>query len=200
MKKWKKTKRALFFVILTFSGFMLIPEMVLTEWLGITSMQQKVVNLQNALFWDIRSRLFSGVEQNQQIKEEYGQLLGMIRTGDVALNVADGDEWEKKGYVMAGIRIRDVYRSAVTVGALRDTTIKVDVYPSLQEKKRSVVIWAHGTPVNLALIEDGHAVPEPRPVTNIMAKAYASYYWRLVKKGGMPAKSTDSANKGGDNQ
>jgi hypothetical protein len=184
IKRWKKIRRGSFIVVVVFSGFMFIPETVLTDWLGITTLQRRVVNLQNALFWQVRARVFSGIGQNDQIDEKYGQLLGMMKNGDVALNIANGKAWERHGYTLAGIRIRDVYRSALTVGALRDTTVRVDVYPEPRERlDKSVVIWAHGTPINLALIEDGHAIPEPRPVTNIMAEVYASYYWRLVKNG-----------------
>lgn len=194
MKKWKRVKRGVLLVAVGFTGFMFIPDTVLTEWLGITSVQKKIVNLQNALFWQVRARIFSGIEQSHQIDQKYGQLLGMMRNGEVALNVAQGKAWDRTGYTLAGIRIKDVYRSAVTVGALRDTTVKIDVYPEPRARhKNSVVIWAHGTPINLALIEDGHAVPEPRPVTNIMAEAWARYYWRLVKNGNGSA-DQDEAN------
>lgn len=168
--------------------FLLVPKSAFTMWLGVVGAQERVVAAHNAAFWKIRSLIAprTGVTMSEPV---YGQIVGLTKEGEVVLRVSQGNRWVGMAQPLAGIEIRDRYRAANHLRSLRDTTAKIDVYRSSVGRSGSaVVVWVHGQPVNLVLVEDGLARPEMRPETSVTDAAYAAYYWRVARGAdGLPA-------------
>lgn len=181
MKKGRRLKKAVYVlggVLLVFVLFMSIPRTLTTEWIGIPEVQDRIRSAQAAAYWYTRSRLVPR-EGELKDKPQYGQMEGLTSDGRLVLRIADGAEWRKIALPFAGIKLVDLYRSAIHVRALSGTSARFDIYEEPREQSRfSVVVWVHQKPVNLGLVEEGVARPEPKPVTSIMDIAYAHYYWQ----------------------
>ena len=182
MKKGKKKcLYTLIGVVVAYVGFMSIPNTVMTSWLGVPSFQERIRATQAAGFWYARSLLIPK-EGEKASNPQYGQLAGLTSDGRVVLKVADGDVWKRMALPLAGIKIDNLYRAAIHIKGLEGISAKIDVYREpRKEAPYSVVVWVHQKPVNLSLVEDGYARPEPKPVTSIMDLAYAHFYWRRAK-------------------
>ena len=181
MKKGSRLKKSLYVLggtLLAFVLFMSIPRTLTTEWIGITEVQHRIRSAQAAGYWYLRSRL---VPRKGELLDQpqYGQMEGLTSDGRLVMRVADGAEWRKMALPFAGIKLVDIYRSAIHIRALSGTSARFDIYEEPREESRfSVVVWIHQKPVNLGLVEEGVARPEPKPVTSIMDIAYAHYYWQ----------------------
>jgi hypothetical protein len=161
--------------------FLAIPRIAFTEWLGVPMYQGRIKAFHNAAFWYSRSKLVPN--KGEKVTDpSFGQVQGLTESGQVVIKIAKGSEWIVMTLPLAGVEITDTYRAAVHMQSLRHITAEIDVYeeaPDLEDRY-SVVIWVHQKPVNLVLVEDGYAKPEPQPVTSIMDRSYAMYYWRLA--------------------
>ena len=181
MKKGRRLKKTAYAIgggAVVFILFMSIPRTLTTEWIGIPEVQDRIRSAQAAAYWYTRSRLVPR-EGRLMDKPQYGQMEGLTSDGRLVLRIADGAEWRQMALPFAGISLVDLYRSAIHVRALSGTSARFDIYDEPREESRySVVVWVHQKPVNLGLVEEGVAKPEPKPVTSIMDIAYAHYYWQ----------------------
>lgn len=175
---WRKAKYPLGIALMLLILFLMVPRTAFTEWLGIPTYQDKVIAGHNAVFWQIRANFLPN-EGRKLGDARYGQIEGLTKKGELVLKLADGSSWNKIALPLAGIKLTDHYRVAVHLQGLKGITAKVDIYEEPRtEAPYSVVVWVHDKPVNLILVEDGLAAPEPQPVTSIMDAVYAAYYWR----------------------
>lgn len=173
--------------VMTVVVFMLIPRTAMTEWLGVGMYQDRLIAVQNGVFWQVRS-VFAPSEGEKIGDPLFGRIEGLTEDGRVVLKIANGRKWLSVARPLAGVEIRDNYRAAMHLRSLKDITAQIDMYAASTEgNSQSAVVWVRGRPVNLVLVEDGLARPEPNPETSITDAAYAAYYWRLARGlGGRP--------------
>lgn len=153
----------------------------MTEWLGVSAYQDRLSAVHNALFWQARAMMTSRVGERLG-EPQFGRIEGLTEDGLIVLSVSRGREWVRMAQPLAGIEIRDHYRTAIHLQSLRNITAQIDVYAAAERDGRhAVVVWVHQRPVNLMLVEDGLARPELNPETSITDVVYAAYYWRLAK-------------------
>jgi hypothetical protein len=101
---------------------------------------------------------------------------GIDKNGKLVILTPDGDRFVQSTVRIADTRLTNLYGAAGAVADARTADARFDIY-----NNDEVVVWIRSAPFNVKLIEDGLAVPDPRPPTNIVDKAFATYYWRIWK-------------------
>jgi len=107
-------------------------------------------------------------------------VIGSSQKGDVVLSIPVAEKFQQVEVTLANLdkETIDPRQMWSVVSQIKGQSAKVDVYPD----GRSVV-WIRGLPLNLKVIEEGAARPETNPVTNIVDKAFAQYYWAMIWRG-----------------
>lgn len=156
-------------------AFMTAPVTPLMAALGMSEVQVRISALLNAVYWNGRSLLNKdpGAVASQT---RYGSLVGIDQRGNLVVSVPHGSRFVTERLQIADIRITDLLGSAVLIDRYKHHDARIEIYPENQ-----AVIWIRDVPINVKLIEGGHATPDPNPPTNIVDKAFASYYWRIFK-------------------
>jgi hypothetical protein len=153
-------------------GFMSIPPGPVAKATGVTQLQRRAASLYYAGFW------FARVEINGQsaapiLSTNYGNVVGLDRRGRLIVSVPNGDRFGRVEVSLADVRLTDLRGAATLIKGVRDLDAKFEEYPGNQ-----YVVWLNQIPLNVQLIEAGLAEPDPNPPTNIVDKAFATYYWR----------------------
>lgn len=157
---------------LIFVGFMSIPRTPLTEATGVVALQRKVTDLYYAGMWFYRAQTN---ESGTAVAERttYGNVEGLDKSGFLVVTVAGENDFVRERVSVADVKLTDLRSAAEFVRSFSGKSAKFEYYEDNQ-----VVIWIDESPLNVKLIEAGVAVPEPNPPTNIVDKAFATYYWR----------------------
>lgn len=151
--------------------FMALPATPLMRAIGVTAAQTKVSSLYYAAFWYIRAQTTQ--EGVNALQTTYGNIVGLDKEGSLIISVPVGDKFEQSKVLIADTKLTDLYGAAALVGQFRTEDAKFEIY-----ENRQAVIWIRDVPFNVKLIEAGYAIPDPNPPTNIVDKAFATYYWR----------------------
>lgn len=151
--------------------FMMLPASPLMRAIGVTAAQTKVSSLYYAGFWYLRAQ--TNQEGAEALQTTYGNIVGLDKEGSLVISVPVGDKFEQSKVLIADTKLTDLYGAAALVGQFRTEDAKFEIY-----ENRQAVIWIRDVPFNVKLIEAGYAVPDPNPPTNIVDKAFATYYWR----------------------
>ncbi len=158
--------------------FMAIPASPMFEAVGATEVQSRIRAAGQSAYWGYRVVLGrNALERPQTV---YGTITGASTQGTVLMSVPVGEGFQIVQVKLANVQSETVDSSRLwgLVEQVRNQNARVDVYPD----GRSVV-WIKGQPLNLMAIEVGAAKPETNPVTNIVDKAFASYYWNVIWRG-----------------
>lgn len=158
--------------------FMAIPASPMFEAVGATEVQSRIRAAGQSIYWGYRVALGrNALERPQTV---YGTITGASTQGTVLMSVPVGEGFQIVQVKLANVQSETVDSSRLwrLVEQVRNQNARVDVYPD----GRSVV-WIKGQPLNLMAIEAGAAKPETNPVTNIVDKAFASYYWNVIWRG-----------------
>lgn len=155
--------------------FMSIPSLPLMRAIGVEAGQTKLAAAYYAAFWHARAATNQEAEA-QATHSLYGSMVGIDKNGMLIISTPVGAKFLQSVVHIADVKVTDLYGTAEMIGELRGVDAKFDVYPNDQ-----VVVWVRGAPFNVKLIEAGHAAPDPSPPTNIVDKAFATYYWRILK-------------------
>lgn len=154
------------------AGFMSIPETPISTAMGIAKLQTRAISLVRAVRWYVRVQVNTdGVASPGRVT--YGTVMGLDRQGNLVISEAIDDRWQKNKVRLADVKLVDLRGAAMAVKELRDQNARFEVYGDEQ-----AVVWIKGSPLNVKLIESGFAEPDPNPPTNIVDKAFATYYWR----------------------
>lgn len=166
--------------------FMSLPESPMLQAIGVTGLQKKVSNFNNAVYWQVRAATNTGGETMAPPKTIYGTMVGIDGTGQMVISVPEGEQFTQRRIRIADTKVMDLYGAAVLIGSLRLENARFDIYPNDQ-----AVIWLRNVPFNVKLIEAGLAMPDPNPPTNIVDTAFAAHYWNQFNGGGSQAKAAD---------
>lgn len=158
--------------------FMYIPSSPLMNVLGVTTGQRKLSALYYAAFWHARAATNQNAEA-RALRSMYGSLVGIDRSGQLIISIPVGNRFVQSVVHIADVKVTNIYGAAEMISGLRGEDAKFDFYPHDE-----VVVWVRGAPFNVKLIEAGHAIPDPSPPTNIVDKAFATYYWRILNGSG----------------
>lgn len=154
------------------AGFMAIPDTPTSNAMGLVRLQERATSLVRAVRWYVRVQVNTeGVASPKRIT--YGTVLGLDRHGNLVISEAVDDRWQKTKVRLADVKLIDVRGAATAVKEFRDENARFEIYEDEQ-----AVVWINGWPLNVKLIESGFADPDPNPPTNIVDKAFATYYWR----------------------
>lgn len=154
------------------AGFMAIPDTPTSSAMGIVKLQTRAVSLVRAARWYVRVQINTeGVAS--PVRVTYGSILGLDRQGALVISEAVGDRWQKTKVRLADVKLIDLRGAAMLVKEHRPENARFEIYDEEQ-----AVVWIKGAPLNVKLIESGFAEPDPNPPTNIVDKAFATYYWR----------------------
>ena len=160
-------------VVIFIAAFMMLPPVPILRAIGVTGAQTRLGAAVNAVYW--QARVMFNEPGNEEPVKEYGNLLGISKSGQVVVQVVDGTQWVTKEYGVADTPLIDLYGSAKIVSALTASSARFDVY-----EKDQVVIWVRGEPLNVRFVEAGVAKPDPSPPTNIVDAVFAAYYWTVA--------------------
>lgn len=151
--------------------FMSLPASPLMRAIGVTTAQKKVASLYYAGFWYVRAS--TNAEGVNALQTTYGNIIGLDKDGSLVISVPVNGKFEQSKVLIADAKLNDLYGAAALVGQFRTEDAKFEIYEG-----RQAVVWIRNVPFNVKLIEAGYAVPDPNPPTNIVDKAFATYYWR----------------------
>lgn len=155
--------------------FIAIPPSPLMNALGVVSGQKKLSSLYYAAFWSIRAYTNNDAGM-PALHTTYGNMLGLDPSGKLVISVPSGSKFIQSKVQIADTKLTDLFGAASLIGQLRTEDAKFVIYPENQ-----AVVWIREVPFNVKLIEAGYAIPDPNPPTNIVDKAFATYYWRNFK-------------------
>lgn len=155
--------------------FVMLPDTPLLRAMGVTEFKTRTAALVNALYWSSRAAIH-GKATTEKPTILYGNMEGIDSDGKLIVSVTNGTQWVHRSYALADTVIADIYGVAKHVADHRKEDARFDIYNGDQ-----VVVWVRGAPFNVKLIEDGVATPDPKPPTDIIDIAFATYYWNIVK-------------------
>ncbi len=156
-------------------AFMTAPVTPLMAALGMSEAQVRTAAFFNAIYWHSRALLNKEGGAVASLTK-YGSMVGIDQRGNLVVSVPEGSRFVTERLQIADIRITDLLGSAVLIHEYKHQDARIEIYPENQ-----AVIWVKEVPINIRLIEKGHAAPDPNPPTNIVDKAFASYYWRIFQ-------------------
>lgn len=156
-----------------FIVLMMVPESTFTRAIGIIHLQQRAVALKHALYWDIRVYTNPNVSVKHTVK--YGFVDGLTKDSLLAVSIPQGDIYVKEEYRLADVQIKNAIAVSYHVKAYRAVNARFDIYDDM------VVVYLDGVPLNLQIIENGMATPDPNPPSNIVDAAFATHYWGIVR-------------------
>lgn len=157
---------------------MAMPASPMMQAIGATEVQMRIKAAGQSAYWGYRVAV--GRNAVEQPKTLYGTVIGSTQKGDVVMSIPVADKFQQVEVTLANLdkSTIDPRQMWNVVAQIKGQSAKVDVYPD----GRSVV-WIRGLPLNLKVIEEGAARPETNPVTNIVDKAFAQYYWAMIWRG-----------------
>lgn len=162
-------------VVVIASMFSVLPQNEFFRTIGVTKAQTRFGALYRAAFWHTRAVLHQDSESDKP-RVVYGNMVGIDKKGQLVILTPSGDKFVHSTVRLADTALVDLYGAAAAVAKESTADARFDIY-----NEDEVVVWIRSAPFNVKLIEDGHAKPDPRPPTNIVDKAFAAYYWRILK-------------------
>lgn len=156
-------------------AFFLLPRNEFFGTVGVTAAQQRAGALHRAIYWQARAAVHAS-DEGSAPEVFYGNLLGIEADARIIVSVPIGDSFQERRYRLADVLVHDVHAAARIIATYRLVPAKFDIY-----EQEQAVIWLDQAPLNVRLIEEGAATPDPNPPTNIVDIAFARYYWGVVK-------------------
>jgi len=165
-------------LVIVLSCFMALPASPVMQAIGATDLQTRIRAGGQAAYWSYRVAV--GRDALERPKTLYGTITGSTNSGMVLMSVPVGSSFQVVEVLMANLDKSSVNPQALwrVIEQVKNQNARVDVYPDGRS-----VIWIRGLPLNLSVIEAGAAMPETNPITNIVDKAFASYYWNVMWRG-----------------
>lgn len=155
--------------------FFLLPANEFFRTVGVTTLQRRADAFRRAVYWQARATFHASAGDDVP-KVLYGNLLGIEADTSLIASIPTGTTYEQRRLLLADVVVHDVHAAARTIARHRLSPVKFDVYGAQQ-----AVVWIDQAPLNVRLIEEGAATPDPNPPTNIVDVAFARYYWNLAK-------------------
>lgn len=155
------------------AGFFALPENHFMQATGITSAQQRLIALKNAVYWYSRSLIHASAK-DLHFDTRFGNVVSYSDALHTSMPI--GEDFEDVKLHFADVLIVSPSDANRIVEAARFKDAKFEIYDGDKS-----VVWIGGKPLNITMIEEGAATPDPNPPTNIVDVAFASYYWGQFK-------------------
>lgn len=157
---------------------MAMPASPMMQAVGATDLQTRIRAGGQVAYWSYRVAL--GRNALEKPITLYGTITGSTNAGMVLMSIPRGASFQVVEVLLANLDKSSVDPKAMwtVIEQVKNQNARVDVYPDGRS-----VIWIRGLPLNLSVIEAGAARPETNPITNIVDKAFASYYWKVIWRG-----------------
>jgi hypothetical protein len=152
--------------------FTSLPNTNFTRALGVVSGQERFFALRNAVYWKSRELLNRKLENRFSII--YGFIVRVDRNGLATFNIPTDDSFVEKNFLLADLKVKNVDG----INNFFKNEVRRNV--KLEIVGEAVIIYKDGVPLNLKFIENGFAIPDPNPPSNIVDGAFARYYWNLA--------------------
>lgn len=147
-----------------------VPDVGLTRAMGLVTVREKLSALQKATYW--RTRALINPTRPVAVDVIYGFVQDLDEQGRIVARVARQENYVSLAWPLADAHIVRFDATRRELQSRREVFARLEIYAGM------VVIWIDGEPLNIHLIEQGLAVPEPNPETNIVDLAFATYYWQ----------------------
>ena len=154
--------------------FHMLPRNDFFEAAGVSGAQRRSNALRQAAYWYGRSVIHAS-SMDLAFDIRYGNAV-RFEAGAVVASIPQGDQFLEQSLHLADVVVKSDSLARQAVREVRYRDAKFEIYD--QDK---AVVWIEGKPLNITLIERGAAVPDPNPPTNIVDRAFASYYWKQAK-------------------
>ena len=155
--------------------FAFFPRTPFGDAVGLTSAQTRTRAIGSAIYWTVKARVAN--EERETPEVLYGMLNRLDQKANkLIVDLPIGDKWITKEFVIADLIITDPEQGNAHFEKLATRNARLEVYYGTH-----VVAFVLGQPLNIGLIEAGAAAVNPKPPSNMVSKAFASYYWSVVK-------------------
>ncbi|MEL5920653.1 hypothetical protein [Stenotrophomonas maltophilia] len=154
--------------------FLILPQNTFFEAAGISDAQRRVHALRNAAYWYGRSVIHAS-SMDLAFDVRYGNAV-RFEAGSVIASIPREDQFLEQALHLADVVVKSEAGAREAVREVRYLDARFEIYDA-----DKAVVWIEGKPLNITLIERGAAVPDPNPPTNIVDRAFASYYWKQAK-------------------
>ena len=148
--------------------------------IGLRSKATKVLALKDAMYWEYRciKNVNRDVYDYRPIQRVYGNLYSLDReTGELYFEYYANDKITVSKGRLANIQIVDLNRVAQSLLEFKKKQFEFEVFPDGR-----IIAWCgHQKIWNLILVQNGSAVPEKHPPTNIVDRLFANFYWQKFK-------------------
>lgn len=144
--------------------------------IGLQPLFVKIEALRHALYWS--SRAVMGTEGHEEPAHAFGVVAGVTPDGKqlVLTLYADGQITTRPARLADTVLINPA-RYVDEIVAIQHADAAFDFYRGGHD----VVVWINRSPWNVHLISVGAMDADENPPTNIVHKAFAQYYWRIVR-------------------
>lgn len=150
-----------------------LPDNPATRAMGLVELQDRCSALRSALYWSSRAAINPTSTLVPQI--DYGFVLGVDYDASVIISVPVNKEFVQRKVRFADIQVTDLQGVAALVKEKHQLDAKIESYGDL------AVIWFGDEPLNVELVTEKVAMPDPNPPTNIVDQIFAAYFWQKVK-------------------
>lgn len=158
---------------LVFVALMLIPDTQFTRAIGAISLQNRVAAFRHAIYWEVRVQSNPYIQVEHTVK--YGFVVGLSPDEKLIVSVPFDDAYMRYEYRLADVQIKNASAVHTYIKMHKAVSARFDIYDDM------VVAYLDGVPLNLQIIENGIATPDPNPPSNIVDAAFATYYWSVVR-------------------
>lgn len=128
------------------------------------------------IYWRLRTFAFTDGQEAEKPKRTYGVIDGLTSQGLLIVKLYEDGQIRPSFLKLADTVItnRGKFRSAA------QSISGMDVVFDLYDNDKSAVVWINREPWNITLIKLGAMAADSNPLTNIVDKAFAEFYWRKL--------------------
>lgn len=154
-------------------AFLFIPRV---SWVwNMLGFDSKASVFAQAVYWSVKVKLADGVEVPvQPEKVVFGDIVGFTQDARIVLLVPDGKRYVRTNFAVANVQLVDQGRAAAVSRNYAGQSVRADIYGD------AAVIWQGETMINLAMIVDGTAAPDPNPPSPAYHALFARHLWKRL--------------------
>ena len=141
---------------------------------GFGAFDQKASLIAQAMYWSAKVKL-NGATVVPPDQTLYADIIDISPDARITVLLPDKKKYVRKTFAIANIKMNDAAAAAQASRALTGRPVKLHAYGE------AMVIWDGDRMINLGLIEEGRARPDPNPPSPVYHAIFAEHLWMLVK-------------------
>lgn len=159
---------------LLFAG-MVIPKV---SWLwGMSGLDSKMATFAQAVYWSARVKFGAGdTAEAEPDKVVYGDIVRLSKDGRMVLLIPEAKRYVPANYAVANIQMVGPDEADAASRMYRGRSVRAEIYGD------AAIVWDGDKMVNLALIADGAARPDPEPPSPAYHQIFAEHLWTRLRK------------------